>query len=98
MEIKTIQQSFLDDIVADQQNPNQQLIDWLMKEHLKTQASLESIYDSEISKQRMVLEEKLARRKALAQKMVSFGLIENVCSWEAINNCHPVIFLICLWF
>ncbi|KAL3864064.1 hypothetical protein ACJMK2_005770 [Sinanodonta woodiana] len=41
--------------------------DWLMNEHRKNQKVLEKMYDEEISRQRMVLEEKLARRKNLAQ-------------------------------
>ncbi|KAK3595846.1 hypothetical protein CHS0354_014668 [Potamilus streckersoni] len=40
--------------------------DWLMNEHRKNQKGLEKLYDEEISRQRMVLEEKLARRKNLA--------------------------------
>ena len=44
--------------------------EWLMKEHFKNQAAIEKIYDDEISRQRMALEEKLARRRALAQEHV----------------------------
>ncbi len=42
-----------------------------MKEHFKNQTAIEKIYDDEISRQRMTLEEKLARRRALAEANVS---------------------------
>ena len=45
--------------------------DWLIKEHKKQQDAVHRMYDEEISRQRMVLEEKLARRRALAQASVS---------------------------
>ena len=45
-------------------------VKWLLAEHTKTQKALESMYDEEISRQRMNLEERLARRKALAQAAV----------------------------
>ncbi|XP_064630061.1 limbin-like isoform X2 [Lineus longissimus] len=65
MGIKDGQQHFLDDIARNGDLQPEQ-IDWLMKEHAKNQAKLEMLYDEEISRQRMVLEEKLARRKQLA--------------------------------
>ena len=47
-----------------------------MKEHFKNQATIEKIYDDEISRQRMALEEKLARRRALATEHVSIDMIQ----------------------
>ena len=49
--------------------------EWLMKEHFKNQATIEKIYDDEISRQRMALEEKLARRRALATEHVRTDMI-----------------------
>ncbi len=46
--------------------------EWLMKEHFKNQTAIAKIYDDEISRQRMTLEEKLARRRALAEANVSW--------------------------
>ena len=71
MGIKTAQQDFLDDVIKDAELPPGEQVDWIMKEHFKNQSALEKLYDDEISRQRMILEEKLARRKALAQISVS---------------------------
>jgi hypothetical protein len=70
MGIKDAQQHFLDDVARNGDLRPEQ-VDWLMKEHAKNQAKLETLYDEEISRQRMVLEEKLARRKQLAVESVS---------------------------
>ena len=69
MGIKGLQQGYLDD-VQDKKDMSEEQVDWLMKEHFRTQANLEHLYDDEISRQRMILEEKLARRKALAEGSV----------------------------
>ena len=71
MGIKTAQQDFLDDVIKESNLPHGEQVDWIMKEHFKNQSALEKLYDDEISRQRMILEEKLARRKALAQISVS---------------------------
>lgn len=44
---------------------------WLMKEHAKNVSALDKIHDEELSRQRLVLEEKLAQRRALAELSVS---------------------------
>ncbi|VDI48512.1 ellis van creveld syndrome protein 2, partial [Mytilus galloprovincialis] len=46
---------------------DQQKMNWMLEEHRKTQEKLEKTYDEEISRQRMLLEEKLERRRALAK-------------------------------
>ncbi|XP_052251546.1 trichohyalin-like isoform X1 [Dreissena polymorpha] len=66
MGIKELQLQALQD-VKDQGKLSDQQIKWLLAEHQKNQKALEGMYDDEISRQRMNLEEKLARRKALAQ-------------------------------
>ena len=70
----------MDDTIV-QGNLHQEQAEWLMKEHKKQQQAIQRMYDEEISQQRIVLEEKLARRKALAQMSVSLcsrhGLLEN---------------------
>ncbi|XP_041369582.1 limbin-like [Gigantopelta aegis] len=63
---KEVQQTLLDDTVAQGQLRQEQA-EWLMKEHKRQQEAIHRMYDEEISQQRIVLEEKLARRKALAQ-------------------------------
>ncbi|XP_053407084.1 trichohyalin-like isoform X2 [Mercenaria mercenaria] len=66
MGIKELQIQALND-VKEQGKLSDPQMKWLLAEHQKNQKSLESMYDEEISRQRMNLEEKLARRKALAQ-------------------------------
>lgn len=70
MGIKELQIQALND-VKDQGKLSDQQMKWLLAEHMKNQKTLEGLFDEEISKQRMSLEEKLARRKALAQSAVS---------------------------
>ena len=70
MGMKELQQQTLKEI-TEQGKLTKQQADWLMSEHLKNQKALEGMYDEEISRQRQVLEEKLARRKALAMAAVS---------------------------
>ena len=70
MGMKEIQQQALSD-VRDQGKLSDQQMKWLLAEHQKNQKALEGLYDEEISRQRMLLEEKLARRTALAQAAVS---------------------------
>ena len=55
---------------AGKLNPEQ--YDWLMKEHFKNQATVEKLFDDEISRQRMILQEKLARRRLLAETTVHY--------------------------
>ena len=70
MGLKEIQMQALKD-VQDIGKLNDQQMKWLMSEHQNSQKALEGMYDEEISKQRMALEEKLAKRKAIAQAAVS---------------------------
>jgi ellis van creveld syndrome protein 2 len=70
MGIKELQLQALND-VKDQGKLSDPQMKWLLAEHQKNQKMLESMYDEEISRQRMNLEEKLAKRKALAQAAVS---------------------------
>ncbi|XP_076436466.1 limbin-like [Babylonia areolata] len=65
MGIKEQQQSMLGEVVSKGQLQAEQA-EWLMKEHRRQQEAVHRMYDEEISRQRMVLEEKLARRRALA--------------------------------
>ncbi|ELT95533.1 hypothetical protein CAPTEDRAFT_186105 [Capitella teleta] len=66
MGIKGKQQDYLDGVRKDAQLSEEQA-DWMMNEHIKNQSAVDKLYDDEISRQRMVLEEKLARRRALAE-------------------------------
>ncbi|KAJ8317460.1 hypothetical protein KUTeg_005364 [Tegillarca granosa] len=66
MELKELEQNTIDELQG-QGKLSQEKVDWLIKEHKNTQNKLEKLYDEEISRQRMLLEEKLERRKALAK-------------------------------
>lgn len=55
---------------------NQQKVNWMLNEHKATQEKLENVYDEEISRQRMLLEEKLERRRAMAK--TSVNITENL--------------------
>ena len=89
MGIKEIQIQALTD-VKDQGKLSDQQMKWLMAEHLKNQKNLESMYDDEISRQRMVLEEKLAKRKALAQAAVSCDWMV-VIGWLLLDVCYLMV-------
>ncbi|KAL8610097.1 hypothetical protein ACOMHN_024563 [Nucella lapillus] len=65
MGIKEAQQNMMSEVISKGQLQAEQA-DWLMKEHKKQQEAVHRMYDEEISRQRMVLEEKLAKRRALA--------------------------------
>lgn len=66
MGIKSLQQELLNDIKSQGQLTTEQA-DWLMKEHFKNQSTIEHTYDEEISRQRMLLDEKLALRRSLIE-------------------------------
>ncbi|KAK3095945.1 hypothetical protein FSP39_021134 [Pinctada imbricata] len=66
MGMKEIQQEMLDEVVREGQLSHEKA-DWLIKEHRETQKKIDNMYDEEIARQRLVLEEKLERRKALAK-------------------------------
>ncbi|XP_005098587.1 myosin-9 isoform X2 [Aplysia californica] len=66
MNIKELQSYYMDDVVKEG-DLNAQKAEWLIKQHKEQQEEIHRMYDDEISRQRMNLEEKLARRKALAQ-------------------------------
>ncbi len=68
-----------------------------MKEHFKNQTSIEKIYDDEISRQRMALEEKLARRRALAEANVSRVKSPCVASCYLIVSNKETLFASSVW-
>ena len=70
MGIKELQSHYIEDVVNEGEL-NAQKAEWLIKQHKEQQEAIHAMYDDEISRQRMNLEEKLARRKALAQASVS---------------------------
>ena len=63
--IKEIQQQFVGGVI-DTAQLNMEKSEWLIKQHREQQDEIHRKYDEEISRQRMNLEEKLARRRALA--------------------------------
>ncbi|RUS90472.1 hypothetical protein EGW08_001740, partial [Elysia chlorotica] len=63
--IKEIQQHFIGSVI-DAGQLNMEKSEWLVKQHREQQDEIHRKYDEEISRQRMNLEEKLARRRALA--------------------------------
>ncbi|KAK6186320.1 hypothetical protein SNE40_008379 [Patella caerulea] len=64
--IKEVQQKIISDVVKNG-GLMQKQADWLIKEHKRQQDEIQKMYDEEISRQRMILEEKLTRRRGLAQ-------------------------------
>lgn len=74
MGLKELQQETLDDVKKEGKLTEQQA-DWMMKEYLQNQAGVDRIFDEEVARQRMILEEKLARRRELAQRAVCWILI-----------------------
>ncbi|XP_060063934.1 trichohyalin-like [Ylistrum balloti] len=63
---KELHQNMLKDLEVDG-NLNDEKVQWLLNEHKESQKRLEHVYDDEISKQRMHLEEKLERRRGLSK-------------------------------
>lgn len=57
---------------------NQQKVNWMLNEHKSTQEKLENVYDEEISRQRMLLEEKLERRRAMAKTSVNITVLNYI--------------------
>lgn len=86
MGIKELQQGMMSEVITQGQLHAEQA-DWLMKEHKKQQDSVHRMYDEEISRQRMVLEEKLARRRALAQASVSVCVCVCVAACLSVSLC-----------
>ena len=72
MGVKEIETHYIEDVIKEG-DLNTQKADWIMKQFKEQQDAIHSLYDDEISRQRMHLEEKLARRKALAQASVSLA-------------------------
>ena len=70
MEIKNLHVQVLDD-VKTKGNLSEQQAEWLVEEHIKNESMVTELFDAEISKQRMKLDERVATRKALAEKAVS---------------------------
>ena len=69
IQTKELQQQALNDLKEKTEMPEEQAA-WLMKEHAKNVSALDRIHDEELSRQRLVLEEKLAQRRALAELSV----------------------------
>lgn len=69
--MKELQQQTLNSLRVKLQLPEEQAA-WLLKEHAKTVTHLDEMYDNELCRQKLVLEEKLAKRRALAEMSVSF--------------------------
>ncbi|XP_038070611.1 uncharacterized protein LOC119739670 [Patiria miniata] len=70
--IKSLQQEHLDEIIL-QSKLDEDAAMKLLREHRSNQQDLETAMDDELSRQRMLLEEKLAKRRALAQYNESLG-------------------------
>ncbi|XP_067937333.1 limbin-like [Watersipora subatra] len=66
IQTKEIQQNVLNDLKTKSNMPEKQAA-WLLKEHAQNVHKLERIHDDELCRQKLVLEEKLAKRRALAE-------------------------------
>ncbi|XP_071793677.1 uncharacterized protein [Asterias amurensis] len=69
--VKALQQECLDEVIL-QSKLDENAAMRLLREHHSNTADLESAMDNELSRQRMLLEEKLAKRRALVQSNESF--------------------------
>lgn len=70
IQMKELQQATLNELKSKTEMPDE-MAAWLMKEHANNVAHLEKIHDDELCRQKLVLEEKLAKRRALAELSVS---------------------------
>lgn len=66
MGMKELQQDQLEEVMTQGHLVGEKA-DWLLEEHRKVQAQMEKMYDEEVARQRILLEEKLEKRKALAK-------------------------------
>ena len=67
--VEELQNEMLDETKEQAQLSSEQA-DWLMREHQKNQIEVKRVYGEELARQRMVLNEKLERRRLLAQAKV----------------------------
>ena len=72
--MKEVQQEMLEDVIHNGQLRDDKA-DWLLKEHRELQKRIDAMHDEEIARQRLILEEKLERRKALARAEVSHNAL-----------------------
>lgn len=73
MGMKELQQDQLEEVMTQGHLVGEKA-DWLLEEHRKVQAQMEKMYDEEVARQRILLEEKLEKRKALAKLEVGLVL------------------------
>ena len=71
MALKGEQSATLDEIILQGELDEEQARN-LLREHKSNVATLEKLMDEEVSRQRMLLEEKLSTRKAMAHASVSY--------------------------
>ena len=79
MGMKEIQQDLLEDVMQQGHLVGEKA-DWLLEEHRKVQSQLEKMYDEEVARQRILLEEKLEKRKALIKLEVRYKC--GVCKYS----------------
>ena len=84
--MKELQQQMLED-VKDKGQLDSEKMDWLMNEHRNNQTTLNGLYDDQIARQRLLLEEKLARRRALAERAVSGTHVGH--KWDTCGTSEP---------
>lgn len=65
VDVRAVQQQFIDDVIK-MGELSAGKAEWLTKEHKHQQEEVQHLYDDEIAQQRMNLEEKYTRRRALA--------------------------------
>ncbi|XP_022091836.1 trichohyalin-like [Acanthaster planci] len=70
--VKSLQEGYLDEVIL-QSKLDEDAAARLLREHRSNMQDLETAMDDELSRQRMLLEEKLAKRRALAQSNDSLG-------------------------
>ena len=86
MELKGQQSATLDEVILQGELDEEQARN-LIREHKANVATVENAMDEEVSRQRMLLEEKLARRKAMAHANVRYGETQSciVCFYSLVE-------------
>lgn len=82
--MKAVQQEYMDKAII-QGKLDEDQARRLLSEHQQDMSTVERLMDEEMSRQRMSLEEKLARRKLLAKATVRWYLCEDISLNDSAN-------------
>ena len=80
LDLEELQKEMLDEAKDDGKLSAEQA-DWMMREHQKNQIEVKRVYGDEMARQRMILNEKLERRRLMAQAKVYTIWISNITTF-----------------